>query len=346
MQFIIFGMKKYKSLELFAGAGGLALGLKESGFEHIGILEIDKYACQTLSNNFKDENIIHEDIKVFANQNLKELLNLKEGELDLLSGGIPCQTFSVAGKRAGIDDDRGQMFIYYSKVLEQLKPKLFLVENVKGLKSHNNGKTLEKILSTLKDKGYTIKWAILNAVNYLVPQKRERMVIIGIRNDLYKDSCFEFPKKSNQLITLKDVLNNVPTSDGLIYSKNKKKIMSLVPEGGCWVDLPEDIAKEYMKSCYFQNGGRRGIARRLSWNEPSLTLTCSPAMKQTERCHPSETRPLNIREYARIQTFPDSWTFFGSINNQYKQIGNAVPVKFAKAIGDSLVKCLNSLSED
>ena len=119
--------------------------------------------------------------------------------------------------------------------------------------------------------------------------------------------------------------------------------MSFVPQGGYWRDLPDEIQREYMKGSYHLSGGKTGVARRLSWDEPSLTLTCAPAQKQTERCHPEETRPLTVREYARIQTFPDNWEFCGSQTSQYKQIGNAVPVNFAHAIGLSLVKLLNDI---
>lgn len=117
----------------------------------------------------------------------------------------------------------------------------------------------------------------------------------------------------------------------------------MVPPGGYWRDLPEDVAKDYMGKSYYSSGGRTGMARRISWEEPCLTLTCSPAQKQTERCHPEETRPFTIREYARIQSFPDKWEFYGSITKQYQQIGNAVPVELAKAIGLSLVNILNNI---
>jgi DNA (cytosine-5)-methyltransferase 1 len=131
-------------------------------------------------------------------------------------------------------------------------------------------------------------------------------------------------------VFLRDVLKNVPESIGVKYPQSKIDIMNLVKPGGCWVDLPEDIKKSYMGEKTLQaGGGKRGMARRLSMDEQCLTLTTSPCQKQTERCHPVETRPLNVREYARIQTFPDSYVFEGSMMNQYKQIGNAVPVKLA-----------------
>lgn len=139
---------------------------------------------------------------------------------------------------------------------------------------------------------------------------------------------------------------DVPESKGQTYPKRKKEILDYVPAGGYWKSLPLDLQKEYMQKSYYLGGGKTGIARRLSYDEPSLTLTCAPAQKQTERCHPAETRPLNIREYARIQTFPDEWSFSGSLSSQYKQIGNAVPVNLAYAVGRSLVRLLNNIEQE
>ena len=138
--------------------------------------------------------------------------------------------------------------------------------------------------------------------------------------------------------------SDVPVSNGQEYSQRKKEIMSLVPQGGYWKDLPIDLQKEYLKDSFYLTGGKTGIARRLSLDNPSLTLTCSAAQKQTERCHPIETRPLQIREYARIQTFPDNWEFIGSTSSVYKQIGNAVSVNFAHILACSIVKLLNDMN--
>ena len=138
---------------------------------------------------------------------------------------------------------------------------------------------------------------------------------------------------------------DVPASEGVKYPMNKKTVLDLVPPGGYWRDLPDEIQRQYMKKSYFMGGGKTGMARRLSWQEPSLTLTCSPSQNQTERCHPEETRPLTVREYARIQTFPDDWEFIGSTSSKYKQIGNAVPVNLGYAIGKSLINFLNQIIE-
>jgi DNA (cytosine-5)-methyltransferase 1 len=330
----------HKCIELFAGSGGLALGLEQAGFKTIALNEIDKNACSTLKHNRPNWNVIQQDIIEICNNNITEVFNIGANELDLLSGGFPCQAFSYAGQRKGLADIRGTMFEYYTIVLKELKPKMFLAENVKGLLTHDNGNTFKTIISTFENAGYKVKYQVLNAWDYDNAQKRERVVVVGVRSDLVEHLNYNFPTKHTYKPVLRDVLQTVPESLGEKYSESKKAVMDLVPPGGCWINLPDDIARQYMKTCYSMEGGKRGIARRLSMNEPSLTLTCSPSMKQTERCHPYETRPLTVREYARIQSFPDSWEFMGKMNSQYKQIGNAVPVNLAKAIGQSIIECL------
>ncbi len=338
-------LNEYKVLELFAGAGGLGLGLEKAGFNTIGAVEFDKFACQTLRKNRSNWNVIEEDIVQLANDGILNKIDIGVGELDLLSGGYPCQAFSYAGKKRGLEDVRGTLFYSYAQILKDLKPKMFLAENVRGLVNHDNGNTLSTMLKVFSDMGYTVRWTVLKAINYSTAQKRERIVIIGIRNDLAFQikKEFAFPKPYGTVRTLKDVLKDVPASLGARYPESKKKVLDLVPPGGYWRDLPDEVAKSYMGKSYYSGGGRTGMARRLSWNEPSLTLTCSPAQKQTERCHPEETRPFTIREYARIQSFPDEWEFDCSLNNAYKQIGNAVPVTLAEAIGKAIINHLNLL---
>ncbi len=332
---------KFTNVELFAGAGGLALGLEQAGFDNLLSNDFDKDSCNTLKINRPNWNIMCEPIEDLSNRNLLEMLNLKEGDLDLLSGGYPCQSFSYAGKRLGLNDIRGTMFYYYAKVLEQLKPKMFLAENVKGLVNHDGGKTLATMINVFEEIGYRVQYKVLNAWNYGVAEKRERIVIIGIRNDL--NINFEYPKPHEYKPVLRDVLKNVPISEGAKYPQSKKEVFDLVPPGGCWRDLPDDVARAYMKGSYKLGGGKTGIARRISWDEPSLTILCSPCMKQTDRCHPDESRPFTVRESARIQSFPDDWQFCGSMLNQYKQIGNAVPVNFAKEIGLAIIKALKEV---
>ncbi len=331
----------FTHVELFAGAGGLALGLEQAGFSNLLSNDFDKDSCNTLKTNRPDWNIICDSVENLAEQDLLKMLNIKEGELDLLSGGYPCQSFSYAGKRLGLNDVRGTMFYYYAKILKQLKPKMFLAENVKGLVSHDGGKTLQTMINVFEEIGYRVQYKVLNAWDYGVAEKRERIVIVGIRNDIPVE--FEYPTPYEYKPVLRDALKNVPKSEGASYPQSKKEVFDLVPPGGCWRDLPEDVARAYMKGSYNLGGGKTGMARRISWDEPSLTILCSPCMKQTDRCHPDETRPFTIRESARIQSFPDSWQFTGSLNSKYKQIGNAVPVNLAKEIGLSIIKVLKEI---
>jgi DNA (cytosine-5)-methyltransferase 1 len=339
----IIPYRNYKSIELFAGAGGLAIGLEKAGFENIALNEIDKNACQTLRHNRPQWNVIESDI---SNVDFSEY-----SDIDLLSGGFPCQAFSYAGNKLGFEDTRGTLFFEFARAIQEIQPKIFLGENVRGLLNHDQGKTLQTIKSVIEELGYTlIEPKVLKAIFYRVPQKRERLFLVGIRHDLVKYTDFTWPDPYFRVMTLRDALKkgelyncDCPTSQGQTYPKRKQEILAMVPPGGYWIDLPDHIQREYMQKSYFLGGGKTGMARRLSYDTPSLTLTCSPSQKQTERCHPEQTRPLTVREYARIQTFPDDWEFMGSMNSQYKQIGNAVPVNLALAVSKSLIATLNQI---
>ncbi len=334
--------KKYTSVELFAGAGGLALGLEKAGFHHELLVEHDKHATATLRQNRPYWHVIEEDVEAVMAQGIQTYL-ANDQPIDLLSGGYPCQAFSYAGKKLGLNDTRGTLFYSFAQALSQLKPKVFLAENVRGLLSHDGGKTLETMLDVFKSEGYTVQYKVLNAVDFSTAQKRERLVMVGVRNDLTAQATYHFPEPHLRKLTLKDILENVPLSDYPPYSAKKAAVLALVPPGGCWKNLPTEIAQEYMGKSFYSGGGRTGMARRLAWHEPALTVLCSPAQLQTERCHPDEVRPFTPRENARIQGFPDDWLFAGSLSQQYKQIGNAVPVPLAQAIGQSLYQFLHEV---
>src|SRR5699024_2245112 len=315
----ILRRKTMNSIELFAGCGGLALGIERAGFHNKLLIEIDKNATETLKSNFKHTQIINEDITKIDPSTLEI-----DSEISLISGGAPCRSFSYAGLRKGIEDARGTLFYDFARFIKFFRPKTFLFENVKGLINHDNGKTLATIINIFSELDYKVEWQLLKAVNYEVAQKRERIFIVGIRNDIYHSlGKYEFPAPIDKYLTLKDVLINVPNSPGAKYPESKKKVLDLVPPGGYWRDLPDDIAKEYMGKSYYLGGGKTGMARRISWDEPSLTLTTSPAQKQTERCHPDETRPFTTREYARIQSFPDNFKFedyYSHVNDTLEKI--------------------------
>ena len=338
--------RRYTSIELFAGAGGLALGLEKAGLEHILLNEFMPEACETLRLNRPKWNVVEGDVS-------KIDFTSYRGKVDVVSGGFPCQAFSYAGKKAGFNDARGTLFFEFARVIKETQPKMFIGENVRGLLIHDGGKTIATIKSVLEDLGYVlVEPKVLKAIFYRVPQKRERLLLIGVRKDLARHFDFRWPKKAARMYTVGDALKkgdlydcDVPSSNGACFPKRKAEILAMVPPGGYWRDLPLDVQKEYMKKSFYLPGGRTGMARRMSWNAPCLTLLCSPSMNQTERCHPSESRPFTVREYARLQTFPDDWSFAGKTAMQYKQIGNAVPVNLAYAIGLSVVNALNGLPE-
>lgn len=333
--------KTYSVLELFAGAGGLAVGLEKAGLKCIALNEIDKWACQTLRKNRPQWRVLEGDVKAFE---FSEFHN----KVDVVTGGFPCQAFSYAGKKLGLADARGTLFYEFARVVKEVNPPICIGENVRGLLSHENGKTLLGMISILNEIGYNVvPVQVLKAVNYRVPQKRERLILVGIRKDI--ELQYEYPKPYKKVYNLRDALKKgelfdsiVPKSLGANYPKSKIEVLDLVPQKGYWRDLPLRIQKKFMGRSFYLSGGKTGIARRIGWDEPCLTLTCSPAQKQTERCHPDETRPFTVREYARIQTFPDDWKFEGSIAQQYKQIGNAVPVNLGKEVGYSIIKFLNN----
>ncbi|HAC64103.1 MAG TPA: DNA (cytosine-5-)-methyltransferase [Cyanothece sp. UBA12306] len=318
-------------IELFAGCGGMALGLENSGLKTQLLVEINKDCVNTLQKNRPNWQVMQEDVS-------KIDFKPYQNKIDIVSGGFPCQAFSYAGKGKGFEDTRGTLFFEFARCLAEIKPKIALAENVRGLLSHQQGKTLSIMLKSLEQLGYKPSYKVISTQFLDVPQKRERVVIIAVRKDLAIPAIFPTPK--NYTISLREALKNCPDSIGTKYKEQKKAIMELVPPGGNWKDLPLDIQKKYLKNSFFKGGGRTGFAKRLSWDEPCLTITCSPAQTQTERCHPDETRPLTVREYARVQTFPDDWEFTGSLTTQYKQIGNAVPVNMSYHLGKCLIAML------
>jgi len=337
---LVIPIREFNVLELFAGAGGLAVGMEKAGIKCVALNEIDKWACKTLRANRPKWNVLEGDIKSF---DFTEYNN----QVDIVTGGFPCQAFSYAGKKLGLQDVRGTLFYEFARAVQEVNPLICIGENVKGLLSHEKGKTIEGMISILDEIGYNVvPVKVLKAINYKVPQKRERVILVGVRKDI--NTKYEYPLPHYKIYNLKDALKkgelytcNVPKSEGSKYPEHKKAVLDLVPQKGYWRNLPLDIQKEYMGKSFYLGGGKTGIARRIGWDEPSLTLTCSPAQKQTERCHPEETRPFTVREYARIQTFPDDWEFIGSVSQQYKQIGNAVPCNLGQEIGYSIVKFLN-----
>jgi DNA (cytosine-5)-methyltransferase 1 len=301
----------------------MALGFENAGFECYLLSEYDKHAVATLRQNRPQWPVIAEDIRETS------FLNLR-GAVDVVTGGFPCQAFSLAGKRQGFADARGSLFFEFARAVREIQPKVAVGENVKGIVNHDGGRTMQTMLSTLRRLGYRVAFAVLNAQYFDVPQRRERVIIMAVRRDLGAPPTF--PPAQEQVPTLRQAIGDGPPSPGFQYAEGKRKVLSHVPPGGNWRDVPGAVREGELGRRYLK-GRTAGVARRLAWDAPTPTLLCNPIDSRMERCHPAETRPLNVREYARIQTFPDSWEFCGSLTAQYRQIGNAVPVNLAYHVG-------------
>lgn len=323
-------------IELFSGCGGMALGFENAGLQPVLLVDVDPHCVATLRRSKPKWNVVHGNVEDIDFTGYR-------GAVDIVAGGFPCQAFSYAGNGKGFDDTRGTLFFQFARCVREVEPKLAVAENVRGLVRHDGGRTLGRMLHVLDELGYQVDYQLLRAQFLDVPQKRERVFIIGVRKDL--DTEFVYPRERDYTISLRQALQDCPAAAGASYPDWKRQVMELVPPGGYWRDLPVDIQRKYMKASFDQSGGKTGMARRLSWDEPSLTLTCNPAQKHTERCHPDETRPLTVREYARIQTLPDTWQFSGSLASQYRQIGNALPVNLAYHVGRSLICMLGGACE-
>lgn len=364
---------------LFAGACGLDLGMEQAGFHTVSVVEIDPDATNTIALNRPHlcESAVPRDIRKVSAQTLLEeggrVLDigrpLHPGEVDLVTGGPPCQPFSTAGKRGSVMDPRGSLFMDFIRIIEGIQPRFFVMENVRGLlsapirhRTHNErglgfpplepdempGSALQVVESEIRRLGYEVAPPkLLEAADYGVPQNRERVIFIASRDG--QTVTFPLPTHSENSAnglpkwrTLREAIEDLddPQPEYVSYSENRLKYLRLLKEGQNWRYLPDDLKKEAMGGAYKSGGGKVGFYRRLSWNKPSPTVTTSPHQKATDMCHPEELRPLSVRECSRIQTFPDDWVFYGSVASKYRQIGNAVPVILARAIGEHIHKLI------
>lgn len=353
-------------ISLFSGAMGLDIGLSEAGLNiRIG-QDFDVDCVKTMAAN--GHRVLGGDIRSIQPEDLLHLTNLKQGEPFLICGGPPCQPFSTAGKRLGINDPRGSLFMDFIRMINWIRPRFFLMENVKGLISSRLQKSpeynetgsqtenqpsfvLEVILSEFEKLGYKTVYGLLDAVNYGTPQFRERFVLIGSRDGenifLPVPTHFQLHQNSQyKWTTLRDAISDLEFSDEECssFSEERLRFLRMVPPGGNWHDLPKDVIEKAMGGAYLSGGGKVGFYRRLSYDQPSPTLVTSPVQKATMLCHPQQDRPLSVREYARIQEFPDEWVFSGTIATKYKQIGNAVPVGLARALGECILSVANGTS--
>lgn len=362
--------KKPIALSFFSGTMGLDLGIEKAGFDIRLACEVDKYCRQTITLNRPNTALLG-DINDYQSQDILDAAQLtSKDDIDLIVGGPPCQAFSTAGKRQGFNDNRGNVFLKYLDLSLALNPKYIVLENVRGLLScpmdhrpHDQrgpefpdltedelkGGALNFIISKLKASGYAYSFNLYNAANFGTPQARERVFIICSRDR--KAPPFLIPTNSEhgeydlpKWKTIKPYLKNIKHHNHLNFPEKRLKYYRLLKAGQNWKNLPVNLQKQAMGKSYYSGGGKTGFLRRLAWNKPSPTLVTHPAMPATDLAHPEKDRPLSIQEYKRIQEFPDNWELAGPLVQQYKQIGNAVPISMGFAVGNLITKLLQKKS--
>ncbi len=390
-------VKKYKVLSLFSGGMGLDLGLEATGlFETVACVEKISTFCETIRLNQKNGRlpknlkVIEADISQLSPESVLDSIGLRAEDIDVIVGGPPCQSFSTAGKRGTTQDLRGTLLWDYLRFVEHIRPKFFLMENVRGLLSaalnhrpiadrpDKGGSLLSddekpgsvvrlfaKDLANIKGDSYHLDIFEVNSVNYGAPQIRERVFFVGnryniqveftspthgqqVQNDhpIKQQSLFALPRLQSWK-TLGDAISDLKEENPVVldFSPRKKGYLELVPPGSNWRSLPEELQKESMGGAWLAKGGRSGWWRRLTFDLPCPTLVTMPNHASTSLCHPTETRALSVREYARIQEFPDDWEFFGTVSEQYTQVGNAVPIRLGIVAGNVLAKNLQLISD-
>jgi DNA (cytosine-5)-methyltransferase 1 len=387
--------QKYRVLSLFSGGMGLDLGLEATGrFQTIACIEKEKAFCETIRHNLfegrlpKGLQVLQADISKLDPEQVLNDLNIDRNLIDVVVGGPPCQSFSTAGRRGTTQDPRGTLLWDFLRFVQYIKPKIFLMENVRGLlsaalkhrpiaeRSELGGAPLSddekpgsvvnlfaKDLASLEGIGYHLDIFEVNSVNYGAPQIRERVLFVGncygrkidftkpthgnnfsSNSSSSQQSLFEEEKKLPWK-TLGDAIKGIDENNPVIldFSPRKKNFLAMVAPGSNWRSLPEDVQKKSMGKAWYAKGGRSGWWRRLSFDLPSPTLVTMPNHASTSLCHPTETRALSIREYARIQEFPDNWEFCGTVSQQYAQVGNAVPTRLGKVAGNVIVSELDEI---
>lgn len=352
-------------LSFFSGALGLDIGLERAGLHPLSVNEFDPVICESIRLNRRDLRLYDFDIRRLNATFLCKDLNIRRGELFAIVGGPPCQAFSTAGRRLGLNDDRGNVFLHFIHLILELQPKYAIFENVRGLLSaplrhrpheargpgqpqleedEMPGGALLHILNLLEGGGYATTFTLYNSANYGVPQIRERLIFFASREGLAvpfiaPTHCENETNGLSRWRTVRDAiaaLQNKPGECGR-FPEKRLKYFQMLKSGQNWRDLPEKVKRAAMGESWYAGGGKTGFYRRLDWDKPSPTLVTRPTMPATALCHPSALRPLSVKEYAAIQTFPKKHRFAGKIDDQYRQIGNAVPPVFAEAIGKHII---------
>jgi DNA (cytosine-5)-methyltransferase 1 len=354
-----------KFISFFSGAQGLDLGLEQAGMECIAVNDTDPIACKTARLNRPKLTVYEGDIRSLTASNLSADLKIQCGELFAIAGGPPCQAFSTAGRRLGLNDDRGNVFLHFIQLIDELRPRYAIFENVRGLLSapllHRPhvergagfpaltedelpGKALLHILELLERAGYRTTFNLYNTANYGVPQIRERLIFFASRGG--HDVPWMQPTHDEGGLhgrkrwrTLRDAIQHLRDAEHhfMQFPKDRLRYYPLLREGQNWRDLPLKLQQAAMGASWRSGGGRTGFYRRLAWDRPSPTLVTRPNMKATDLCHPEELRPLSIEEYKAIQTFPEAHQFAGKIDDIYRQIGNAVPCQFGEVVGKHIL---------
>jgi DNA (cytosine-5)-methyltransferase 1 len=386
------GKRKYSVISLFSGAMGLDLGLEATGrFEVVACIEKEHAICETIRTNQKKDRlsnklqVLEADITDVDPSEVIKSCGIESGDLDLLVGGPPCQSFSTAGRRRTTQDARGSLLWQFLRFIQVIRPRFFLMENVRGLLSaairhrpiarrpENGGPPLSpdeepgsvvrlfaEDLRNVQDGAYQMDCFEVNAVNYGAPQLRERALFIGNRYNAgvdFPQPTHGAPDQSNRKQwlfghlepwqTLRNVIGSLQDPSPVImdFSPRKKRYLRMVPPGSNWRSLPIETQKESMGIAWYAKGGKSGWWRRLSYDLPCPTLVTMPNHAGTALCHPSEVRALTLREYALIQEFPPDWEFCGSPAQQYAQAGNAVPTRLGRVAGEVIAQELDRLRE-
>lgn len=357
-------MKQYNIIDLFAGVGGLSYGFSQlPQFKILAANEIEKDISVAYKLNHPDVEMLNFDIKDLTEDILMQTLNGKK--IDIVVGGPPCQSYSTLGKRKM--DERANLFKQYKRILKILQPTAFVFENVVGILSMDSGKLFRQIRAEFEELGYTVKKDILDAVNFGVPQHRERVILVGFKG--VNDYIYPTPTHGEGLkayVTLKDALDDLPalksgeesnryatdptneflefvrknTGDYVDEHKAPKngehliKIMQMLKDGQTKDNLPENIRPK---------SGYGNTYAKLWWNRPSTTITRNFACPSSSRCiHPRDSRAMSIREGARLQSFPDDYKFYGSDGMKRLEIGNAVPPLLSIAIAEQMSEAMKT----
>jgi DNA (cytosine-5)-methyltransferase 1 len=358
-------------LSLFSGAMGLDLGLETAGFSPALSLDSDAWACATMRANRPLLPVIQGDIREWDGAKLCHRAGIAPEDIVCIVGGPPCPSFSTAGRRQSFNDPRGEVMFDFLRIIGELRPPFFVMENVRGilsaamkhrpLEQRTNGHTplsneerQGSVMAMLRQQfaamGYTVTVELVNAANYGVPQQRERVIFLGSRDGFQitmplgeyarEPNMFQQPWRDirSAIGDMRDIAHEYQA-----FPESRLRYLRLLGAGQNWRSLPVELISEAMGGAYESSGGKVGFYRRLAWERPAPTLPTTPTQKSTLLCHPDELRPISVQEYARLQQFPDSWEFKGPLSARYRQIGNAVPVGLGYAIGRALMRYVERL---